>query len=150
MEQAIKERLKAQCLAAVQKRVAELKRAVAGIQDARHNEAKSSAGDKYETGRAMMQMEEDKVMAQLDQAKFQLQQLKALPDYSGPDIRSGSLVRTQHRRYFLSASLGKVLLDGEPVYCISTQAPLGQQLLGKSVGDKVAFNGQEEAILGVA
>ncbi|TXB62222.1 GreA/GreB family elongation factor [Phaeodactylibacter luteus] len=146
----MKGRLKAQCLAALQKRAEELQRAVESIQSARNNETKSSAGDKYETGRAMMQMEEDKIMSQLDQARLQLQQLKALPDYSGPNIRSGSLVRTQHRRYFLSASLGKVLLEGEPVYCISTQAPLAQQLLGKSAGDKVAFNGQEEAILEVA
>ena len=96
-----------------------------------------------------MQMEEDKVMAQLDQAQFQLQQLRQIPPYSGTTISSGSLVRTQKGCYFLSVSMGKAIVDGTVFYCISTQAPLAQQMLGKSKGDKIVFNGQEDEILDV-
>jgi hypothetical protein len=145
----IKEHLTDQCRAQLQARIATLQRSVETIQAARNNETKSSAGDKYETGRAMMQMEEDKVMAQLDQAQFQLQQLRQIPAYSGTTISSGSLVRTQKGCYFLSVSMGKAIVDGTVFYCISTQAPLAQQMLGKSKGDRIAFNGQEDEILEV-
>ena len=37
-------------------------------QQAANEEGKSSAGDKYETGRAMMQIERDKAAQQLDEA----------------------------------------------------------------------------------
>lgn len=145
----IKERLTDQCRAQLQARIETLQRSVEIIQAARNNETKSSAGDKYETGRAMMQMEEDKVMAQLDQAQYQLQQLRQTPAYSGTTISAGSLVRTQKGHYFLSISMGKAIVDGAVFYCVSTQAPLAQQMLGKSKGDKIAFNGQEDEILDV-
>lgn len=149
MEDTIKTRLVAQCKAQLQARIDTLLRAVETIQTARNNETKSSAGDKYETGRAMMQMEEDKVLAQLDQAQYQLQQLKQLPAYSGAVISAGSLVYTRKGRYFLSISLGKAIVDGEVFYCISNQAPLAQQMLGKSAGGKIVFRGQEDEILEV-
>jgi len=144
-----KEELTAQCRAQLQARIETLQRSVETIQAARNNETKSSAGDKYETGRAMMQMEEDKITAQLDQAQFQLQQLRQIPAYSGTAIGAGSLVHTQKGRYFLSVSMGKAMVDGTVFYCISTQAPLAQQMLGKSAGDKIVFNGQEDEILDV-
>jgi hypothetical protein len=146
----IKERLTDQCRAQLQARIETLQRSAETIRAARNNETKSSAGDKYETGRAMMQMEEDKVMAQLDQAQFQLQQLRQIPAYHGAVIAAGSLVRTRKGRYFLSVSMGKTMVDGEIFYCISTQAPLAQQMLGKAAGGKVVFNGQEDEILDVA
>ena len=37
-------------------------------QEAANEEGKSSVGDKYETGRAMMQIERDKAAQQLDEA----------------------------------------------------------------------------------
>lgn len=97
----------------------------------------------------MMQMEEDKVLAQLDQAQYQLQQLKQLPSYSGAQIGAGSLVRTQKGRYFLSVSLGKAIIDGDVFHCISIQAPLAHQMIGKTVGDSIAFNEQVDEILEV-
>lgn len=146
----IKSALLKQCKVQLEARIDDLQRSVEAIGAARNNETKSSAGDKYETGRAMMQQEEDKVLTQLDRAQYQLKQLKQLPQSGGDKVRAGSLVRTQKGRYFLSVSLGKVILDGQVYYCISTQAPLAQQMLGKSKGDKIAFNGQEDEISDVA
>lgn len=150
MNTAVKQQLILQCKAQLEARIETLNRTVEAIRTARNNETKSSAGDKYETGRAMMQMEEDKVLSQLDQAQYQLQQLKQLPRLARTGIGAGSLVRTQKGRYFLSVSLGKVILEDQVYYCISTQAPLAQQMLGKTVGAKLIFNGQADEILGVA
>ena len=149
MEAIIRSALLNQCKAQLEARIEDLQRSVEAIRAARNNETKSSAGDKYETGRAMMQLEEDKVLTQLDQAQYQLKQLKQLPQSGGDRVRAGSLVRTQKGIYFLSVSLGKVILDGKVYYCISTQAPLAQQMLGQTEGAQIAFNGQADEILEV-
>ncbi len=150
MKAGIKQQLVQQCQAQLEARIATLQRSVKTIEAARDNETKSSAGDKYETGRAMMQMEADKALAQLEHAQYQLKELKHLPQTVGPRASAGSLVRTTKGCYFLSVSLGKAILEGQVYYCLSTQAPLAQQMIGKTAGDKVVFKGQEDEILEVA
>lgn len=53
----LKEALLAHCFAFVEKRIDTAKTALADAQDASNDDTKSSAGDKYETGREMMQQE---------------------------------------------------------------------------------------------
>lgn len=143
-----KQNLQAHCLALLANCINELNQVLQSIEESKHNETKSSAGDKYETGRAMMQMEEDKVRAQLDlntHARQQLTQIKpALVTYK---VGLGSLVKTGKRSYYLAVSLGKVQLAGTTYFCISVQAPIARALIGRSVGDQVSFNGQRETIL---
>ena len=77
-----KQKLHSTCLIRLEERIADLENRIAAIVESRNNETKSSAGDKYETSRAMMQMEEDKVMAQLELAKqmqSELRQLNTVP-----------------------------------------------------------------------
>lgn len=149
MEAGIKQQLLRQCQAQLEARIETLQRSVKTIEAARDNETKSSAGDKFETGRAMMQMEADKALGQLEQAQYQLKQLKYLPQTGGPRAGVGSLVRTTKGHYFLSVSLGKAILEGQVYFCLSPQAPLAQQMLGKTVGETVIFKGQVEEILEV-
>ena len=54
---AIKAALVAQLLQHLEQNIAETEQAIASAKESRDNESKSSAGDKYETGRAMMQIE---------------------------------------------------------------------------------------------
>ena len=138
------------CKAQLNTKIAALEQSVAQIRVARNNETKSSAGDKYETGRAMMQMEEDKVMAQLEQAQYQLKQLQHLPKTSGSTISIGSLVKTNSGLYFIAVSLGKVAVSGQTIFCISTKAPLAQQMVGKTAGALLQFNGRQDKILEVS
>ena len=127
-----------------------LKEYIDAIHQSKNLETKSSAGDKYETGRAMMQLELDKInvqQAQVQQTYRQLLQIQ-LEDASDT-VRLGSLVTTTNRRYFISVGLGKIEQDGLSYFCISPQAPIGQLLMGKAVGDRIHFNGQEDEILGI-
>jgi hypothetical protein len=109
-----------------------------------NNETKSSAGDKYETGRAMLQIEQDNVRKQL---KDSLEQ-KALFDKI--DINSkydrigiGSLVKTNKGYLFLSVALGKITVDEKVVVALSPQSPLGAKLVGLKVNEAAVFNGVE-------
>lgn len=65
-------------------------------------------------------------------------------------IDFGSIVETSDNYYFISAALGKIVLDeGSTVYAISTEAPIYQEMKGKKTGDNFTFNGKEYKILNV-
>ncbi len=115
------------------------------------SETKSSAGDKYETGRAMIQLELDKLKARIHNARLELDVLNALPD-TAPEpgvVRPGSVVHTDKGIFFLSVSLGKIEADVISVFCVSTSAPIGGAMLGKKVGESFAVNGNAYKVLNV-
>ena len=60
------------CYEQVEQRIQTIESVLASIVESRNNETKSSVGDKYETGRAMMQQKEDQNSRQLLQAKQDL------------------------------------------------------------------------------
>lgn len=116
-------------------------------QAAANDETKSSAGDKYETGRAMMHLEKEKLAGQLMEAgkmKKGLDQIDV--DRSDTLAGLGSLVRTAQANYYVSASVGKLEVEGEVFFAISPASPIGQQLLGKKQGDTFSFAGRSQQI----
>jgi len=115
------------------------------------SEAKSTAGDKHETGRAMMQLELETLGLALKEAEF-LQNLARriqIADHSNSVILSGSLVECQGHWYFLSVSAGCFNQNDLDYYCVSIQSPIGKQLLGKAVGDKICLPVGELLITGI-
>ena len=143
-----KAQLHEHCINLLNERIAELETAAAAVRESRNNETKSSAGDKYETGRAMMQQEEDKLLARQDATRQMLLQLRQLkPEQTATQASPGSLVQTNARTYYLSVSLGKVIFEGQPYFCVSTEAPISKVLLGKTDGEIIQLNGREERIL---
>ena len=121
----------------------ESKAELASIIDARNSDTKSSAGDKFETGRSMMQMELDKQEARLNkllQMKNELSQIDVNKIHK--KIGMGSLVITNHENYLISVAFGKINSDESTAYAISMQSPMGTALLGKKVNDEVSVNGR--------
>ena len=74
----IKEALQAELYHKIEIQIASYNKAIAAIEESKLGETKSSAGDKYETGRAMMQMEQDKLIAQLASLELIKTQLKQI------------------------------------------------------------------------
>jgi len=121
--------------------VTSLQQQLAEIESARNEETKSSAGDKYETSREMMQQAADQVQGQIDRTRDMLQQLKHLPTPTQSDhLEEGHLVTTDRGIYFLSVPFGKIKGRQPTVYALSVASPLGKLLIGKTVGDSVTFN----------
>ncbi len=111
------------------------------------NEKKSSAGDKYETARAMLQIEQDNVRKQLRQALEQKVVYEKLDLKTGTEIiRKGSLVKTDKGYFFVSISLGKIHVEGFLVIAISPQSPLGSKLLGLKASEVTSINGTTYSI----
>ncbi len=147
---AIKQSLIEQCKAFVQEKINVAEKLMTEAQDSANNETKSSVGDKYETGRAMMQAERDKNARQLSEAlkiKMQLDRLQRIDP--SEKVTFGSVVVTGYGNYFISISAGRVVVDGVKYFAISPVSPLALSMQQKQVGDKIEFNDQEIKILEV-
>ncbi len=121
---------------------------MAELKDALGSESKSTAGDKHETGRAMIQLEQERAGHQLRQAEELLLSLQAINTMLPPaeTIQLGSLAITDKGSFYISVGLGKITLDSMLYYAVSPTAPIAAVLMGKRVGDGPVFNGQQLVI----
>lgn len=112
--------------------------------EGRDNQTKSTAGDKHETGRAMMQIEQQRNEIQLGKAiilKKELQQVDREKTFE--KIQLGALAITNQGNYFIAIGLGKVVVGVKNIYAISVLSPIGKALLNKRVGEVVTFQNKE-------
>ena len=136
----IKASLLAACKKYVNQRIANAQEAITAASDAAADDTKSSAGDKFETTREMMQQELNRHHQLLVDAKRMEQVLDTLNIHvdDGP-AKLGSVVTTTNGIFFLAISLGQVEVDGTPYWVISPASPLGQRLIGLKVDQQVTF-----------
>lgn len=123
------------------------KLSIESTKKSRDNDTKSSAGDKFETGREMMQMEIDKNEAQLGKAlklKRELSQINIQKE--SKKVEFGSLVFTSEGIYFISIGIGKIEINKENIFAISLASPIGKLLHNKIIAKKVQFQGREFTI----
>jgi transcription elongation GreA/GreB family factor len=108
------------------------------------SDTKSSAGDKHEVGRAMVQQELDKLEEQRAKLSILQQELARVPlDRMYEQVGFGCLVITDQGNYFIAIGLGAVEMEGGTCYAISLASPIGQALKDKRVGDAIDFNGKK-------
>lgn len=145
-----KQKAKASCLKKVQTKMQICHKELAQIQQDLANETKSSAGDKYETSRAMLQIEREKMGKQLAELEQLEQVLKSIStEQQHTQVRFGSLVQTSQFNYFISVSLGEIHLGDFSFYAISKQTPFAEQLLKKKEKDEVSFRNTFFKILNI-
>ena len=134
----------AACLAAVHERLAAARAGMAAAQESSNSETKSSAGDKYETGREMASQERDRQAAQLAEAQKLLADLQKLrPELPCDTVRLGALAATSLGLFYVSTGAGRLrTAAGHEFLAVSAGAPLVQALSGRRAGETVVFNGQ--------
>ena len=138
---AFKQKLKQWGLDLIGERIATAGEAMSRAQEAANNEEKSSAGDKYETGRAMGHLQKDMHARALAESVKELASLSAIPiEPLCQEARPGAYLQADGIAFFISAGLGKQIIDGQTVVFLSPLAPLAGQLLGKKPGDQILFN----------
>ena len=117
------------------------------INKEKNNLKKSSVGDKFETSRALMQTEYDKIDNQLLILKNQLRAIKSISlSDNKKKVGVGSFIKTNKSFYFISIGLGKQIIDNNDIYVISLSSPIGKLLNNKKKGDKIVFNNKVELI----
>ena len=143
----IKTRLYNLCISYADERIETATEAIKVARDSSTDDTKSSAGDKYETGRAMMQQDIDRQTLQLGEAqKLKTFLARMEPENSSDTVQNGSLAYTNHGVFYLAISIGQVDLDGDKYFVISSASPIGAQLIKQKAGAKFSFNGKNYEI----
>lgn len=129
-------------------RIESAQEAIDLAEDSKNNDTKSSAGDKYETGRAMMQRQKDMFEIQLINSQNLKGVLSQIDIHQKFDtVALGSLVSTTRGVYFISVGIGKVKIGNETIYAISLDSPIGQLLHKRKQGDEIVFQEHTFSIL---
>lgn len=123
-------------------RIDQLKQLMLDLVEGARSDSKSTAGDKHETARAMMQIEQEKLSNQLNLLLAQQRLLQWIdPEMKSDRVANGSLVKTDKGYIYISIPLGKIDVGEDSIMCISAQSPLGKKLVGMRGGERVQMNG---------
>lgn len=139
-----KKRLLKQCVEMIKQRIAAATLAIENAQSAANAEEKSSAGDKYETSRAMSHLEKDMYSRQLLANQQELEALLTVDcDKLYDSIKIGSIIFCKDVAFFIAAGLGKINFEGFVVYLVSPIAPMAKMVFTKKVGAVFTFKKME-------
>uniref|UniRef100_UPI0028B15CC4 hypothetical protein n=1 Tax=Epilithonimonas hominis TaxID=420404 RepID=UPI0028B15CC4 len=95
---------------------------------ASNNDTKSSMGDKYETGREMLQQEINNLQVQLNEVLKQQDFLKTIIIKASDKAEKGAIVKTERGLFFISVSLGELSFEHQKIICISPESPLAKAM----------------------
>jgi transcription elongation GreA/GreB family factor len=135
-----------------QERITMIESALETARDSSNDDTKSSAGDKYETSREMIQQDINRYQKQLLEANKDLQQLinieSVIQDVT--DVaRLGTLVQTNVGLYLVATSIGAVKIGANNIFVISPASPIGQLLIGRKNGDSFIFNNVNQKVIAI-
>ncbi len=131
------------CHEYVEERIAYVQNAIREAREAGNSESKSSVGDKYETARAMAQLEQEKYALQLEEAYKLKKALAGISaDKTTAGVGPGSLVITDKGIFYLSISAGKYAIEGQEIFLVSPVAPVAVAMLSRKSGDRITVNGR--------
>lgn len=134
------------CIEQVEAKLVRLRSSMRELQQANADNTKSTAGDKHETARAMVHLEQEKLGNQLtiEEGIFNdLQRMEAQPHVQA---QFGTLVSTNKGMFLLGAACGKVLLENGFIFGVSMQSPFAKAMLGKKQDEKAFVNGNSFSI----
>lgn len=136
----------------LQEKVNRAKAAMDEAQSAANEEVKSSAGDKYETARAMAQNLRNMNARQCADALIMLENFeKNTQKSSHIEVGAGSLVQTEAGLFYMGPGIGKIeLTNFGTIWALSLQSPMGKALWGKKLKDKVEWMGKSIQILSIS
>jgi transcription elongation GreA/GreB family factor len=125
--------------------------AMEAAKNSANEEGKSSAGDKYETARAMGQLDREmngRMYEQARQERLSLDKINTETTFT--KISFGALTETSMGYFFVSIGAGIIDIDGKKFMAISPQSPIGEAIAGKFAGDSFDFRGKIHKIISVS
>lgn len=113
---------------------------------ASNSDTKSSMGDKYETGREMLQQEINNLQRQLNEALNQQAFLQKVNTESSAKVQNGALVETEKGLFYIAASVGEVICDNRKVMTVSAESPLAKAMAGLTTGQSFSLNNTSHTV----
>lgn len=135
----------------VEKRMDTSWQAMEAAKNSANEEGKSSAGDKYETARAMGQIDREMNGRMYEQARQERQLLEKInPLILCSNVSLGALVETSMGEFFVAVGAGIVGINGRNIMVISPQSPIGLVMMGKVTGESFEFRGKGYKVLTIS
>lgn len=123
------------------KKLSDLNAMMADLNEASKNETKSTVGDKHETSKAMMHLEQEKLGSQIKEIEFQIKEFNSINFTTvTASVILGSLVETNKGYFFIATAIGKMQIDDKTIFAISNKSPLGIKLIGLKENEAIEFN----------
>lgn len=118
------------------------------IMQSRNEDTKSSAGDKYETGRAMAQIEMEKLQTQLQILQNHAKSFKKFDALKNcEEVANGAVFEASNGKFVMGIPFGKLMVGEALYHCISADSPFGKACMRKKVAESFSFMQQEITIL---
>lgn len=148
--QELKKQLSEACKEYAEARIARFNATMKELEEALRPESRSCMGDKYETSRAMLHLEFEKISGQVELFN-NLRKTANLTEQQPvtENVGFGSAVKTTGANYFISIPAGEIKAGGEKFYAVGINSPVAQVILGKKAGDNFVLNGKTFKILEV-
>lgn len=137
---AFKQQLIESCLHFLSGKMKDLEHSLKELQDNANDETKSSMGDKYETGRSMIMLEKEKLLAQHENIRNQFEVLSKLKPELSDTVKPGSLIRANNSNYFISVGLGKIQFNNQNFFLISPASPIAKEMMNRKQDESFQFN----------
>ncbi len=133
----LKKGLYEMCVNYIQNRIDAAQQAIEEAQKASNDDTKSSAGDKYETSREMMQQETNRNLGQLNEAN-KLKVALNLVSIAGTSKKAetGNVIITNRGNFYIAVGAGMLSFNGKTYFAISPASPIGIKLKGLKAGDE--------------
>ena len=143
---------KSKILEAVKSRIAEkIQKLEKLIEETRasNNDTKSSMGDKYETGREMLQQEINNLQRQLNESLNQQSIIQKITSDPLSKVQNGALVKTDRGLFYISASAGEIIVDQQKIMTVSAESPLAKAMYGLTENQNFSVNNVTQKIVKV-
>ncbi|CAN5154346.1 hypothetical protein BH09BAC5_BH09BAC5_28630 [soil metagenome] len=132
----------------VKTRIETLETSLKAARESGNDETKSTTGDKHETGKAMMQLEQEKIGIQLNELMKMSKVMEGIPtEISKDKIKPGNIIITDKGNFYISIAAGKLLITDEIYIAISAVSPIGSAFIHSSIGKTVKLGNNFYRIL---
>lgn len=141
---------KSKILEAVKSRIAEKTQKLEKLIEetrASNNDTKSSMGDKYETGREMLQQEINNLQRQLNESLNQQSIIQKISSDPSSKVQNGALVKTDKGLFYISASAGEIMVDQQKIMTVSAESPLAKAMYGLTEKQNFSVNNVTQKIV---
>jgi len=135
------------CLEITQEKINRINTLLKSNKNALDTATKSSAGDKHETARAMIHLDQENNSMQMLEAQKTHRILSQITVEKHACVKMGSLMKTDKALFYISVGLGKQKMNDTDFFAISPVSPLAQKLMGLTENSTLDFNGVIYTIL---
>jgi hypothetical protein len=144
---AYKSAIKKACLQLLQERIDNAATAMNVAQETANNQEKSSVGDKYETARAMGQIDRDMNAKQLYEAQLDFRFVEGIvTNEINATVKAGSVFKLDSTTFFVAVGLGSIKINDENIIVISYKSPLFEQVKQIKTGADILFQNRKQKL----